>query len=314
MQPAYHASEAGAAPYGSYGSAPDPMLGGGYQAKSPFGQPRKSINMAALAACLLLPWMVFTAVYSLSSLSVHYESPELVTIAQLLSGALVLLLGGAVLQHMRREDGQPSWYIFLFLTTALALVVGSVMGNANFKYNMVPFKDVSNMNSYELINPTTGKGNQVMDAGRVKFVDEAKLDLTKAMGFRNLDTYCVVPIVTGNEKQDNYDFWAVGTNCCSSHVSDFHCGEFNNPQAHSGLRLMREDLRAYFRLGVEQAEAAYNIGANHPIFFYWMQDPQTEISAYENACYTNWMVGVFVAFGIQLLFVVAATIGFAKFG
>jgi len=71
---------------------------------------------------------------------------------------------------------------------------------------------------------------------------------------------------------------------------------------------------AYFRLGVEQAEAAYNIRANHPIFFYWMQDPQTEISAYENACYTTWMVGVFVAFGIQLLFVVAATIGFAKFG
>jgi len=314
MQPAYHASETGAAPYGSYGSAPDPMLGGGYPAKSPFGQPRKSINMGALLACLLLPWMVFTAVYSLSSLSVHYESPELVTLAQLLSGGLVLLLGGAVLQHMRKEDGQPSWYIFLFLTTALALVVGSVMGNANFKSNMVPFKDVSNMNSYELINPTTGKGNQVMDAGRVKFVDEAKLDLTKAMGFRNLDTYCVVPIVTGKEKQDNYDFWAVGTNCCSSHVSDFHCGEYNNPQAHSGLRLMREDLRAYFRLGVEQAEAAYNIRANHPIFFYWMQDPQTEISAYENACYTNWMVGVFVAFGIQLLFVVAATIGFAKFG
>jgi len=240
MQSAYPEAPAG---YASYGAAPDAMLGGGYPPKSAFGQPRRSINLAALLACLLLPWMVFTAVYSLSSLSVHYESPELVTIAQLVGAAVVFLLAGAVFLHMRKEDGQPSWYIFLFLTTALALVAGSVLGNANYKANMVPFKDVINMNSYELINPTTGRGNQVMDAGRIKFVEEAHLDLTKAMGFRNLDTYCVVPIVTGKEKQDNYDFWAVGTNCCSSHVSDFHCGEYNNPQAHSGLRLMREDLR-----------------------------------------------------------------------
>ena len=73
-------------------------------------------------------------------------------------------------------------------------------------------------------------GNQLMDAGRVHFIPEAKLDIAHSMGFRrattqckecwfgfffvlarNLDTYCVAPIASG--EQDNYDFWAVGQSC-----------------------------------------------------------------------------------------------------
>jgi len=297
----------------NYGAAP------GFQGeakngmgKSAFGRAhRRNINLPALALCLVLPWLIFTIVYSLCSLSLHYTSPGLVTAGTALAGAVVLLLAYSALQNLRSgEDGQSTWYFFLFICSAANLVLAVLLGNMNYRSNLVPFMDVNNMNEYDMVNPAESKGNQLMDAGRIHFIPDAKLDISHSMGFRNLDTYCVAPITTG--EQDNYDFWAVGLNCCSGHVADFHCGEFNNPTAHSGLRLMRDDLRSYFRLAVQQAEAAYNIHANHPIFFYWMQDPATEISAYESAAYTNWMVGVFVALGVQLLLVVVATVAFAK--
>eukprot|EP00931_Biecheleriopsis_adriatica_P083944 TRINITY_DN5762_c0_g1_i1.p1 TRINITY_DN5762_c0_g1~~TRINITY_DN5762_c0_g1_i1.p1 ORF type:complete len:312 (+),score=56.90 TRINITY_DN5762_c0_g1_i1:99-1034(+) len=282
--------------------------------KSAFGRPqRRAVNLASLAVCLFLPWLIFTVVYSVSSLSIHYTNPASVLLVEVLAGAVLLLLGQSAFQNLRQDYGQPSWYVFLFLTSALALTAAAFFGDSNYKTNMVPLMDIQNMNSYDVVDPSQSKGNQLMDAGRVHFTPEAKLDIAHSLGFKNLDTYCVAPI-TSTDKPGNYDFWAVGLNCCSGHMPDFHCGEYNNPSAHSGLRLMRDDLRSYFRLAVQQAEAAYNIQANHPVFFYWMQDPQTEVSAYENAAYTNWMVGVFVALGVQLVLVVVATIIFAKLG
>eukprot|EP00438_Fugacium_kawagutii_P029114 Skav233711 [mRNA] locus=scaffold2120:100002:105477:+ [translate_table: standard] len=117
------------------------------------------------------------------------------------------------------------------------------------------------------VNPGREKGQQLMDAGRVYFEDGTGLDTSKSMAFRNLDRYCVAPIVFGQ----------VGVNCCSGTTADFRCGEFDNPKARSGLRLMRqmpraggletasermtvtlnqgEDQRPFFRLAVQQAEA-----------------------------------------------------------
>ena len=75
---------------------------------------------------------------------------------------------------------------------------------------MVPFMDVNNMNEYDMVNPAESKGpgmlvsvrldaflkrndfekplrmagNQLMDAGRIHFVPESKLDISHSMGFR----------------------------------------------------------------------------------------------------------------------------------
>jgi len=304
--------------YSNYGAMPagfqDYEMNGNGAAKSSFGRAqRRNINLAALTVCLFLPWLIFVSVYSVSGLTIHYTSSDVVLLTEAVAAGVVALMGFAALQSLRRgEEGNPSWYVFLFVTSLVALVVGVLAGNANFTQNMQPYLDVKNMNEYILIDPSTAKGNQLMDAGRVLFDPSAKLNISRSMGFRNLDTYCVAPI-SGSQKGDSYDFWAVGTNCCSGHAADFHCGEYNNPSARSGLRLMRDDLRSYFRLAVQQAEAAYNIQSNHPIFFYWMQDPSTEILAYENAAYTTWMVGCFVALVLQLMLVVGATVAFAKY-
>merc|ERR1719502_2180472 len=69
----------------------------------------------------------------------------------------------------------------------------------------------------------------------------------------NLDLYCVAPIVKGNAQLTSYDFWAVGVNCCSGAQSDFRCGEYTNPHSKSGLRLMKDDQRPFYRLAVQQS-------------------------------------------------------------
>jgi len=77
---------------------------------------------------------------------------------------------------------------------------------------------------------------------------------------------------------------------------------------------MRDDLRAYFRLAVQQAEAAYDIKANHPIFMYWMEDPWNEVLAYEHAAYRTWISSSLAYLGVQLMLVVVGILVFSKIG
>jgi len=286
--------------------------------KTPFARGQRSrLNLVAICQCLFVPWIVFCAVYAVMSFSLHYSQPALCYLVVACCGVFVLLVGFMAFQAVqKRASGasDPSWYIFLFLTSLVAWSVAVVLGDLNFWYNMQPYYDIQNLNTYPSVSPASMRGQQLMDAGRVFFTSGTKLDLTKSMGFRNLDLYCVAPITTGDAPLASYDFWAVGLNCCSGTSADFHCGEFNNPRAAAGLRLMRDDQRAFFRLAVQQAEAAYSIKAIHPLFFYWMQDPVAEMNSYQDDGFKYYLLGMFTHFSFQLFCVVVATIAFSKMG
>jgi len=274
---------------------------------------RRRMNLVAICLNIFLPWFLFSAIYGVMSFTVHYSKPRLAWML-CFAGFSVALLTGSMAWRAKQRDRDPLWYTYAALAFFIAVCLATTLGDMNFCYNMQPFYDIENLNTYPSVNPARERGQQLMDAGRVYFADGTGLDMKKAMGFKNLDLYCVAPIVSGTQQLASYDFWAVGINCCSGVSSDFRCGEFNNPHARSGLRLMRDDQRPFFRLAVQQAEAAYNIKSTHPLFFYWMQDPVSEMNSYRDDGFKYYLLGVFTYFAFNLLCVLAATVGFSKIG
>mmetsp|Transcript_112611 Transcript_112611/g.351056 ORF Transcript_112611/g.351056 Transcript_112611/m.351056 type:complete len:330 (+) Transcript_112611:82-1071(+) len=294
--------------FASYGAAPGFEPAFDQPMKSPFARGKRTSNVVAIVSCFLIPFFIFVAVMALQTFSIHYESAQLCTLICILLLVVVGLFGYFAFSAVRRRSegvSEPAWYVFLFLTSLLAWIVSFTVGKSNYESNMKPYFDIQQLNVYASVDPAKYRSAQLMDAGRITFTPGSHLDLSRSMGFRNLDTYCVAPVVSGSGANvSSYEFWAVGINCCSGHAPDFHCGEYNNPRALSGLRLMSDSQRAFFRLAVDQAEAAYTLVARHPIFMYWMQDPIAEVNAYQDEGYKYFLMGV-VVFAVAQVFLVA---------
>jgi len=286
---------------------------------------RKRMNLLSMALALFGPWLLFITVFAAMSFSLHYATPEIAYFIATLCMLVVMTLGFFAAMTIRAgtatEAGHgANWYIFIFLTTLLAWCLGVALGGVNFTQNMQPYYDMTNLNVYPAVDVTRMRGQQLMDAGRMVFLPRSQLDVRYAMSFRNTDLYCVAPVARRETNGSlprllNYDFWAVGINCCSGDGSDFHCGQhFSDKQAHAGLRLMRDEQRPFFRLAVQQALAAYNIKATHPIFLHWVADPILAMKEYEENGFKSLLLVMFGHFSLQLCLVAAAAVGFARLG
>lgn len=285
------------------------------------------MNVIAIFVSLFVPWILFSLLFADVSFRLHYKQPALCWGLVVVGAATALAFGclaGNNISHLYKgsADYRPTWFIFLFLTSLVAVALGPVLGNANFWQNMQPYYDLKNLNDYNYVDPTRMRGQQMMDAGRVNFLEGAMLDVKKAYAFQNLDTYCVAPITMYNSALgattplNSYDFWAVGLNCCggnSTQAVDFKCGSQHHG-AHEGLRLMAGDQRAFYRLAVQQAEAAHMIKSVHPLFFFWTEDAVAEQDTYlEDSfkMFASWMCGFFA---VQLCLVLVLSYILSKLG
>jgi hypothetical protein len=280
---------------------------------------RQRIDMYSVMLCLFVPWLLFVLVYALVSFKLHFLSSALCWGSAALALLLVVVAGGFAARSMYRKltnNGiAPNWYAFLFLTMVIAWVMGAVLGQMVFWTYMQPYYMYASMHQYTGVDPLVEKGASYMDGGRITFVDNATLDLGRSMGFKNEDTYCVAPVsLNGDTTAGAFDFWAVGLGCCSGNANDFHCGAYADTTAHAGLRLLTDEQRPFFRLAVRQAEAAYAIKANHPLFVYFVADPDAEMAIFAEQGTKWFLLGMLVHFGWQCLAVGLAARGFAKLG
>jgi hypothetical protein len=274
-------------------------------------------NLVPVGLSFLAPWLLFLVASASMSFSLRYSSSGISWLIIVICAFLTILAGAVAFLFtlVPPTKHHPAWYCILFALMVVALVVGTIVGDLNFHYNFQVYYDTTRLNVYENVDPSTQLGHMMNDAGVITFANGARPDQHHTMAFQSHEMYCVTPIV-GPEglPRGSVDFWAVGTDCCTNSRHGFHCGEYQNPQARGGLRVVHPKDETFFRLAVQKAEAAFAINAPNPVMFTWTQDPVQELNAIYSAGVHYYIVGLYSHLIFQVMVVALAISKLTKYG
>lgn len=276
---------------------------------------RRQLNAFAILTALAVPVAIFVATSTLMSSEFYYRKPgtSLVLIGMALMLALVIGVG-AVQSHRRRmNSGEHSWWSFIFVSSLLAVLVGTSLGYINYSWNTKRYYDWISLRKAVGVDPAENQGQQMLDAGEIDFKAGAKVERNLNMAFHKTRTWCIAPIVSSNSMA-TYDFWAVGMDCCSARKGDFSCAPSykNGTVAAAGLRVMDDAEIAGYKLALEQASSAYNIQSSQPIFLYMMAEPYRQIKEYYTRGKTFSLEANLVYLVAQAMFVAYQAYSFGK--
>jgi len=276
---------------------------------------RYRMNIVAMFLNAFLPWAVFILCYGVVSFRVMYHRP-LVAFAVILAFIVFWLLLTREAIRVRRQDVHCSWYSYASLMVGVAVFFGTYLGYQNYRNNSRHLYEIQDLKVIGHIDADKEFGQNVMDAGIFYFADNNHIDPTKSWHFKHGTVYCVAPIIGVNPTPEtaSFDYWAVGKDCCSTSSSDFRCGDFRNPKARSGVRILNDADRPFYRLAVEQSETLYNIKSTYPVFVEWTQDPLGEMNVWGVKAYNAYMSSVATFFVISSIGVLVATVRFSFLG
>mmetsp|Transcript_86346 Transcript_86346/g.244763 ORF Transcript_86346/g.244763 Transcript_86346/m.244763 type:complete len:318 (+) Transcript_86346:25-978(+) len=286
--------------------------------KSGYMPLRKRLNYLAAATSLLLPWLLFSVIFGAQSFT--YPGRDICNIITAVGAIGVFVCGCLVyyakVQKTYSPEYQASWFVFVFVTTLIAWVLAVALGSQNYESYYLKFQRMTHLGKFNNVDPSRIRGQQIMDVGMITFAKHTRMDLAKSGSFHNGKQYCVVPLTVGNSPpaSGTYDFWVVGTDCCSGQSGTFHCMSARQPFAYAALRSQDDGDRAFYRLAVQQAEAKYKIKAVHPLFFEWMPKPEKVVQNWKDSALNNFLFGIFAHLLFQLFLVICATVVFAKMG
>lgn len=258
-------------------------------------------DFAKFIGCVLVPPLVFFVTTTLICFRFRFQFPRAAWMLAFLAATPAALAYFAM--QSSKSGSAAGWARLAMILLSIAFATGAASGDLIYWYFAQPFFLLDSLTAYDEVNPAEVDGVRLMDAGRVRFAEGTRLGTDMAMSFTSWNIYCVAPITIGEDlpsqgsRLNSYDFWAVGVDCCSSAQANFHCGGYSDMSARAGLRQVSAEARPYFRLAVQQAEAAYNIQAQHPLFFYWVQDPQKEQKLFFEAAFSNWVLANGLHFG-----------------
>jgi hypothetical protein len=270
---------------------------------------RKRVNILPIMISLLAPWLAFIGAFFTSGFYMHYAAP--LCTKGLMFVAFVMCLAFIADASQARAAGKDEGFFRSYFAVAvtMAVLAGFMFGDLTFWTCSRPIYEIQHMATYGNVDPSfellwsgelqPTRGKQFQDAGAIYFNSKAVVDRNKSSSFKMGQLYCVAPIVNPACGKDcGHDFWAVGVDCCSEDSAHFQC-DSNNLYAKSGLRMMDDSQRPFFRLAVLQAEGAHGIHSTHPIFLQWVQDPIAETRNWEMRGYRRFVLGMCIAFPLN---------------
>ena len=117
------------------------------------------------------------------------------TILRLLAAATFLKVVGTMVGFMWKPDPADVQQKILLIAAVLA----TIFGDMNFWFNMQPFYDIENLNTYPSVNPASETGQRLMDAGRVSIVILLSISRVKASfagGIWDPTVLSLIPLIT----------------------------------------------------------------------------------------------------------------------
>eukprot|EP00931_Biecheleriopsis_adriatica_P065112 TRINITY_DN39745_c0_g1_i1.p1 TRINITY_DN39745_c0_g1~~TRINITY_DN39745_c0_g1_i1.p1 ORF type:complete len:324 (-),score=63.99 TRINITY_DN39745_c0_g1_i1:10-981(-) len=265
------------------------------------------------------PPMLFLTVFASMSFRVHFTMGKATWGLALLSFVpyyIAYRFEQRALSY-RTDRSWPRLSKFLFFVAAFLSVL---CGALNYWYYGWPSYSIEGLRAYEDIDASEVSGQRLMDSGRVVFAEGSHVLTDLAMSYTEWETYCVAPITTNRGKQTKdtglarYDMWAVGVGCCSRGETNFRCGDYADPEARQGIRLVDNSQLPYFHLAVQQAEAAYNLQVDHPMFFTWVKDSDKGLGDFFRIAFNNFIIGTMFHMGFNLVCVFGFIAFFAGSG
>lgn len=128
----------------------------------------------------------------------------------------------------------------------IGLIAGLAVGSLIYYQKLIFYYGYQRHRTYSNV-AASQQSLQFVDAGKLEFTVDSKVDTTRAVGFRSAmdhHTLCVAPIVDGSMGQsDPVSFFAIGEGCCGWRAN-FRCGDVGDPSARSGLMMMDSSLLA----------------------------------------------------------------------
>lgn len=210
--------------------------------------------------------------------------------------ASVFCLWCAGMTYVSARKGRGS-STALFIVLLVAAGLGAVFGMYVQMTQLSPFNTYQSMATYMNIDPSMDKGGAYRDAGSVYFKEGTHIDIKRAIAVKSKDLFCLAPLIrlpiddAGKKvlpaageplhppASGTIDWWVVGMNCCDPSGERFVCGQTGVSTARSGLRLVRDDLRHFYSMGVAEWSSKYSLPTKHPLFFEWVTDPLGDVGA-----------------------------------